>query len=84
LKLHYPSLCHILSDSEVEQGLTEGGPIEAILAKRAKLQDLRESYPRIYPKQIRLAREYRCLGGILREVMFLITNNIMRLKGTGL
>jgi hypothetical protein len=69
-----------LSDSEVEQGLTEGGPIEAILAKRATLQDLRESKP----KQIRLAREYRCSGGVLREVMFLITNNIMRLKGTAL
>ena len=35
-----------------------------------------EIYPRIYPKLIRLAREYRCLGGIPCAVKFLIVKVI--------
>ena len=38
-----------------------------------------EIYPRIYPKPIRLAREYRCLGGILRAVKSLIVQAIWSL-----
>jgi hypothetical protein len=55
------------------------GEIKANKIHRAGSNLLSEIYPRIYPKLIRLTREYRCLGGIPCAVKSLIVQVILSL-----